>query len=56
MQRALNAANANTKLSVSGVFNAATDTALRAYQKKVGLAVSGITTGPTWRKLRAGSR
>ncbi len=56
VQRALNAASGRANLSVSGVFNGATNKALRAYQKKVGITPSGVTTRPTWRQLRTGSR
>ena len=33
-----------------------TDRALRAYQKKVGVTVSGVTAKSTWQRLRAGER
>jgi peptidoglycan hydrolase-like protein with peptidoglycan-binding domain len=56
VQRALNAASGQARLSVSGVFTSATDKALRAYQKKVGVTASGVTATSTWKKLRAGSR
>jgi peptidoglycan hydrolase-like protein with peptidoglycan-binding domain len=56
IQRALNAADPRTRLRASGVFNGATDAALRAYQRRVGVPASGVTAAPTWRKLRSGSR
>ena len=55
MQRALNVvAERPTPLRATGVFNAATDAALRAWQRKVGLTPSGIVDKPTWRALDAG--
>ena len=41
---------------MTGVFDGATDQALRAYQKKVGVTVSGVTAKSTWQRLRAGER
>ena len=56
IQRALNAAARGTRLDVTGVFAAATDKALRDYQARVGLTVSGVAAPPTWKALRAGTR
>jgi hypothetical protein len=52
LQRALNANGAG--LAISGVFNRATDTALRAWQGKMGLHKTGVATDSTWWRLNAG--
>ncbi len=56
LQRALNSSSAEPQLRVNGVFNKATDTALRAYQRQVGLTASGVVAGSTWKALRNGRR
>ena len=56
LQRALNAASATANLPVDGVVGSATTTALRAWQQKVGLEVTGVAAGPSWEALRAGRR
>jgi peptidoglycan hydrolase-like protein with peptidoglycan-binding domain len=56
LQRALAAADPNARLTASGVFDAPTDTALRAWQQTIGLAVTGVAAPNTWRKLWAGIR
>jgi Domain of unknown function (DUF1906)/Putative peptidoglycan binding domain len=56
LQRALNAASAVANLPVNGVFGGATTTALRAWQQKIGLEVTGVAAGPSWQALRAGRR
>ena len=51
MQEHLKSADPTTP--TSGVFDAATDTALRNFQAQRGLAVNGQTDGPTWQALLA---
>ena len=46
-------ASAEPQTPTSGVFDAATDTALRDFQTQRGLAVNGTTDGPTWQALLA---
>ena len=53
LQRALNAAGAG-RFRASGVFDAKTETALRAYQSRLKIAVSGVATPQTWNKLQRG--
>jgi hypothetical protein len=52
LQRALNANGA--WLSISGVFNAKTDRALRAWQKDVGIPASGVAAPNVWWRLGKG--
>ena len=52
LQRSLNATGAG--LPVTGVFDRATDTALRTWQRAVRIRVTGVAAAPTWRALRAG--
>ncbi|WP_244930293.1 glycoside hydrolase domain-containing protein [Nocardioides sp. W7] len=56
LQRALNAAVPTAKLTVSGVFGATTDRALKTYQSRVGHAASGVATAATWRAFSVGKR
>ena len=56
VQRALNAADRDTQLRVSGVMNPATVNALRAYQAELGLTVCGVVNSPTWAALASGRR
>ena len=56
LQRALNAANDATRLPVSGVFDGFTDRALRAYQARNELEVSGVAGSATWGALQRGER
>ncbi len=51
LQRALNAAGAG-RFRATGVFDAKTETALRAYQSRLRIAVSGVATRQTWNKLQ----
>ena len=53
LQRALNAAGAG-RFRASGVFDAKTEAALRAYQSRLRIAVSGVATRQTWNKLQQG--
>ncbi|HSP61200.1 MAG TPA: glycoside hydrolase domain-containing protein [Ornithinimicrobium sp.] len=56
VQRALNAASKGAQLEVTGVFTGPTDKALRAYQARVGITVSGVAAPNTWTALRTGTR
>ena len=53
LQRALNAAGAG-RFRASGVFDAKTEAALRSYQSRLRIAVSGVATPQTWNKLQRG--
>jgi peptidoglycan hydrolase-like protein with peptidoglycan-binding domain len=53
LQRALNAAGAG-RFRATGVFDAKTEAALRAYQSRLRIAVSGVATPQTWNKLQRG--
>ena len=53
LQRALNAASAG-RFRASGDFDAKTETALRAYQSRQRIVVSGVATPQTWNKLQRG--
>ncbi len=55
IQRALNAAGPY-RLAISGVFDSATDKALRGYQAKVRVKVSGVVNPATWRAFKSGRR
>ncbi|MEP9363390.1 glycoside hydrolase domain-containing protein [Nocardioides sp. CN2-186] len=55
VQRALNAATPSTKpLMATGVFDAATTAALKAWQKRIEVEVSGVAGSETWAALAAG--
>ena len=56
VQRSLNAASGDARVTVTGVFGAPTDAALRAYQRRVGITASGVANTATWAALRAGRR
>ncbi len=56
LQRALNAAHDDAGLRVTGVFKKPTATALRTYQRRVGVKSNGIAAPSTWRALRNGKR
>ena len=56
LQRALSAADNSAKVTATGVFDLATDAALRAWQEEVGLAVTGVMAPNSWRKLWQGVR
>ncbi|MDR7252002.1 peptidoglycan hydrolase-like protein with peptidoglycan-binding domain [Nocardioides sp. BE266] len=53
LQRALNAAGAG-RFRATGVFDAKTEAALRTYQKRLRISVSGVATTQTWNKLQQG--
>lgn len=55
VQRALNAAALTKPIKATGVFDAATSNAVRAYQQKTGTPVNGVVAYPTWGKLEAGA-
>ena len=52
LQRALNANGAG--IAVHGVFTKGTESALRAWQKKVEIPVTGVAAPNTWWRLRLG--
>jgi len=56
LQRALNAAHDDAGLRATGVFKKPTATALRTYQRRVGVKSNGIAGPSTWRALRHGKR
>ncbi|MDP2773095.1 MAG: DUF1906 domain-containing protein, partial [Nocardioides sp.] len=56
VQRTLNAAALGKPVRPNGVFDAATNAAVRAWQSKVGLTVSGVIATESWTKLAAGAR
>jgi peptidoglycan hydrolase-like protein with peptidoglycan-binding domain len=56
LQRALSAADARAHVTATGVFDLATDVALRAWQAEVGLTVTGVAAPSTWKKLWKGER
>lgn len=51
LQSLLNSRN-NAKLKVDGVFTGATQSAVRNWQQKLGLAVTGVVNRATWNSLR----
>ncbi|WP_435770224.1 glycoside hydrolase domain-containing protein [Nocardioides sp. SYSU DS0651] len=55
-QRAVQAAVPSYELRVTGVFDAATAKAVKAYRSKVGIPGAGIVNTATWNRLRAGRR
>jgi peptidoglycan hydrolase-like protein with peptidoglycan-binding domain len=55
VQRSLNAAS-RPGLTVTGVFDAATDAALRDWQRAVGLDVTGVASADDWAALQSGRR
>jgi hypothetical protein len=52
LQRALNAALSSPDLTVTGIFDSATDDALRTWQRKAGLTTSGVAAWNTWAVLQ----
>jgi hypothetical protein len=55
LQRSLNAA-VGSELKVTGTFEAATTSAVAAYQRRVGLEATGVATIQTWNHLQRGER
>ena len=55
VQRALKAA-VGAELVVTGVFDADTERAVRGYQARVGLPLTGAVVGDTWEALESGRR
>jgi hypothetical protein len=56
VQRTLNAAALGKPVKTNGVFDSATNAAVRTWQAKVGLRVSGVISAESWDKLGAGAR
>jgi hypothetical protein len=56
VQRTLNAAALGKPVKTNGVFDSATNAAVRTWQAKVGLRVSGVISAESWDKLGAGTR
>lgn len=54
VQRTLNASGVVKPVAVNGVFDAATTTAVRTWQTKVGIEVSGVVAAESWAILGAG--
>jgi len=52
LQRALNAALDSPNLTVTGVFNSTTGTALRTWQDRADLPVTGVAAWNTWRRMQ----
>ena len=52
LQRALNAAMPTARLHTSGLFDAATSSALRTWQRRAGIVVSGVAAPKTWAGLQ----
>ena len=55
VQRALNAA-VGAEPVVTGVFDADTERAVRGYQARIGLPLTGVVVGDTWEALESGRR
>jgi hypothetical protein len=55
IQRALNAAG-RPRLAVTGVYDAPTDAAVRAWQKQVRLPITGVVAPNSWKRLQAGGK
>jgi peptidoglycan hydrolase-like protein with peptidoglycan-binding domain len=55
VQRALNAAG-TARLAITGVFDATTDAAVRAWQQQVGVPVTGVIAANSWKRLFRGER
>ncbi len=56
LQRALNAANPNLERTVTGVYDATTTADVKAYQRRVDIAITGIVNPTTWARLENGAR
>ena len=55
LQRALNASGWS-QLSVKGVFDGQTQAAVRLWQRKAGVQVTGVISGRQWLALQSGQR
>lgn len=55
LQRALNASG-HVRLGVKGVFDAGTDAAVRVWQKRAGVEVTGVVSAKQWLALQQGAR
>ena len=55
LQRALTAALGRS-VAVTGVFTARTTTAVRAYEKEIGIGPNGVAGPAVWHALQAGAR
>ncbi|WP_203336390.1 glycoside hydrolase domain-containing protein [Nocardioides limicola] len=55
VQRAMNAAG-GPKLAITGAFDRATETAVKEYQRKVGVTASGVISLDRWQVLTEGRR
>jgi hypothetical protein len=56
LQRALSAADPSASMTASGVFDSTTDAALRRWQGRNGLTVTGVAAPATWKNLWQGVR
>jgi Domain of unknown function (DUF1906)/Putative peptidoglycan binding domain len=56
VQRTLNAATPGTDLQIGGVFNEATDRALRTWEKAAKIAAEGVVNPKSWAALTAATR
>jgi hypothetical protein len=56
LQRALNAASGKSRLQITGVFAQETTEAVKAYQGRNDLPVTGVVTDQMWDQLRRGNR
>jgi hypothetical protein len=56
VQRALNAASAGYKLSITGSYDAATQAAVTSWQGKNGIAENGVVGPASWAALQSGNR
>jgi hypothetical protein len=54
LQRTLNASKSAKPVAMNGMFKTETATALRAWQKRVGVEVSGVAGRETWRAIASG--
>jgi hypothetical protein len=56
LQRTLNAASGQARLDVTGVFAGETTRAVKDYQRRNALPVTGVVTDEVWAQLRSGNR
>ncbi|MGZ4446854.1 MAG: glycoside hydrolase domain-containing protein [Nocardioides sp.] len=56
VQRALDAADPTARVKASGVFDASTTVAVKAWQQKVGVEVNGVLAPESWAALTSGLR